>query len=246
MQTSCNAGKTIVIVLTLFIGKYSSPALAQDFQGMMQQNMQQQQALQAQMEASMRQSEMQMQHAMREYINQNRPALEQERQAYMQSTGATMSLEEYTHAKIMAEAARRNAAANPQPYSNPIFEQQKRNFQAGQQAYQARQQNFDQRNQAWAQGQQQIDNNNQAWMQGQRQIDSNNNRFVQQAIQGNQYYKNTETGEVAELPFAGSPGVYQNGEGSTWTSGTMGQFNQVGPQGMPQQMEEYEPEYYDE
>lgn len=234
------------VTTLLFSGVASSKAFAQDYNAMMQQNMQQQQALQAQMQAQMMQAERQLQGAMQEYIQQNRPALEMERQQYNQNSGSQMSLEEYARAKVMAEAARRNAAANPAPNSNPIFEQQQRSFQASQEAYRARQQGFDSRNQAWAQQQQQIDNNNQAWMQGQRQIDSNHNRFIQQGIQGNQYYRNTETGQVAELPFAGSQGVYQNGDGSTWTSGAMGQFNQVGPQGRPQQMEEYEPEYYDE
>ncbi len=94
--------------------------------------------------------------------------------------------------------------------------------------------------------QQQIDTNNQDWMQTQRQNDSNHNRFVQQGIQGNQYYRNSETGELAELPFAGDTGVYTNPNGSTWTSDSMGQYNQIGPRGNLQQMEVYEPQYYDE
>ena len=236
----------ITLAVTLLIAAPYSLTHADDYNAMMQQNWQQQQALQAQMQAQMQQTQMQYQSALRDYIQQNRPALEQEVQQYNANSGTQMSVEEYANAKITNEAARRQNAANSAPNSNPIFEQQKRQFEAGQKSYQARQQGFAAQNQQWMQGQQQIENNNQAWMQGQRRIDSDNNRFIQQNIQGNQYYRNTETGQVAELPFAGNPGAYQNGQGDTWNSGSMGQFNQVGPQGMPQQMEAYEPEYYDD
>jgi len=139
------------------------------------------------LQAQMAQTENKLQASIQEYIRQNRPRLEQEHQQYMQQTGMHMSLEQFVRGQIEAEAARRNAAAQPAP--NPIFEQQQRSFQASQQAHFARQQKFDNQNQAWSQNQQQIDNNNQAWAQGQRQIDSNHNRFIQQGIQGNQYYE---------------------------------------------------------
>ena len=216
---------------------------AQNIDQMMQQNQQQMMAFEQQMNARMAQSQAQFEVEMQRYIEQNRASLESEHQQYIQNTGAQISLQEYARAKVMEEAARRNNAANAQS-PNPIFAQQQQSFRASQEAYKARQQNFDNYNNNWAQGQQQIDQNNQNWMQNQREMDSQYNRFLQQGIQGNQYYRNTETGQVAELPFAGSPGIYQNGNGDTWNSGSMGQYNQIDPNGMRQEMEVYEPPYY--
>lgn len=223
----------------------NTPAQAQDYQAMMQQNMMQQQALQNQMMQQIQQAQRNAMQEEQKYIQQNRPQLEKEHQQFMQSTGMQMPLEAYVHNKIMEEAARRHNAANVNSGSNPMFEQQKRMFEAGQQAHQARQQNYAAQNQNWAQSQQQIEKNNQAWNQQQRQIDSSHSRFIQQGIQGNQYYKNSETGQVAELPFAGDTGVYQNND-NTWSSEAMGQFKQIDPNGNAQQMEAYEPEYYGE
>lgn len=217
---------------------------AQNFEQMMQYNMQQQAALEAQMNQQMMNTQANLDTSIQNYIQQDRANLEREHQQYVQSTGMQISLEQYVRNKVMQEATRRNAANAPSV--NPMFEQQKQMFEAGQQRYQASQQQFQQQNNNWAAGQQQIDANNQAWVQGQRQIDSNHNRFVQGAIQGNQYYRNTETGQVAELPFANSPGVYQNGNDDTWVSPSMGQYYQMNPQGMRQEMEAFEPEYYGE
>lgn len=220
-------------------------AMAQNYEAMMQQNMYNMQAAEMQMQQMMRDTEMKAMAAERQYIEQNRPQLEAEHRQFVQQTGMQVSLEQYVHNKIMEEAARRNNAMNAQAGSNPMFEQQKRMFEAGQKAHQARQQGFDAQNRNWAQGQQQIENNNQAWREQQRQIDSGNSRFIQQGIQGNQYYRNAETGDVAELPFAGGPGVYQ-GNDNTWISDKMGQYKQVDPNGMPQEMEEFQPQYFGE
>ncbi len=218
-----------------------SSASAQGYDPMMQQ-------LQAQMDASNRALEESMANVRRnaeaslsQYINENREQLDAERQ----QVAPQMTVEQYARAKIENEAARRQNALNAQNGgSNPMFEQQKRMFEAGQKAHFDRQKTFDTQNQNWAQGQQQIEMNNQAWAQGQRQQESGHNRFIQQGIQGNQFYRNTETGQVAELPFAGDPGQYGNGNGDTWNSPQMGQFYQNGPNGMPQEMEAYEPPSY--
>jgi len=218
---------------------------AQSLEQMMEMNRQAMAANEAQMNAHMAAAQQNAQASLQQYIQNNRPQLEAEHQQYMQTTGQQMSLEQYVTNKVQNEAARRMAAQNPSG-SNPMFEQQKRMFEQGQAAHQQRQAGYAAQNQNWAAGQQQIENNNQAWNQQQRQIDSDNSRFIQQGIQGNQYYRNSETGQVAEMPFAGDTGVYQNPSGDTWISGSMGQYDQVGPNGERQQMEAYEPEYYGE
>ena len=231
------------VAVSIFFASESSQA--QSLEQMMEMNRQAMAANEAQMQQHLMAMQQKAQAAEQQYLQENRPQLEAEHQQYMQMTGQQMTLEQYVHNKIVNEAARRNAAQNPSG-TNPMFEQQKRMFEQGQAAHQQRQQNYAIQNQNWAAGQQQIENNNQAWNQQQRQIDSDHSRFIQQGIQGNQYYRNTETGQVAEMPFAGDTGVYQNPSGDTWVSPSMGQYEQIGPNGERQQMEAYEPEYYGE
>lgn len=202
---------------------------AQDFYGQMNAIEQNMAALDAQMRQHMAETANRARQAQASYIEQNRPQLEREHQQFVQSTGQQISLEQYVEFKVSEEAARRMNAQNPTGY-NPIFEAQKRQFAAGQAAHQQRQATYDAQNNAW-------------WAQ-QQQNQRSHDRFIQQGIQGNQFYRNTETGQVAELPFAGDTGVYGNPSGDTWLSGQMGQFNQVGPNGELQEMEAYEPEDY--
>lgn len=230
-------------LLAAFVSAIPMVASAQYFDEMMQQNQMLMQQNEMQLQEHMRQGQIRAEASLQDYINQNRSKLEAETEQYNQNTGQGLSVEQYARAKVQEEAARR--MNTQQGGTNPMFEQQKRMFQQGQEAHQQRQQIFDTYNQNWQQGQNQIDANNQAWNQQQRQIDSNNNRFIQQGIQGNQYYRNSETGEVAELPFAGSPGVYGDPNGNTYVSPEMGQYRQIDPNGMPQQMEQYEPEFYE-
>ena len=229
-----------IIVVSNFV---SSAVIAQNLDQMMYQNQLNMQQNDQMMQGMMQNSQQQAESSLQQYISQNYSQLSAEAQQYNQNSGQNLSVEQYARAKIQEEAARRMNTA--QGGVNPIFEAQKRQFEAGQQAYRAQQNSFDTQNQNWRAGQNQIDTNNQAWNDQQRRIESDNNRFIQQGIQGNQYYRNSETGEVAELPFAGSPGVYGDTSGNTWVSPEMGQYNQIGPNGVPQQMESYEPGFYE-
>lgn len=225
----------LLIVTQLSISVVS----AQSLDEMMYQNQMNLQQNEQAMNALMQNTQMQAEASLQEYINSNRSQLAAEAQQYNQNSGQNLSVEQYARAKIQEEAARRMNAA--QGGTNPMFEQQKQMFEAGQRAHQARQDSFQAYNQNWQNNQNQIEAGNQAWNNQQNSIDHGNSLFIQQGIQGNQYYRNSETGEVAELPFAGNPGVYGDPNGNTWVSPQMGQFNQIGPNGERQEMEEYNP-----
>jgi len=240
----CGTTKFIAIFCIVIAGwSKVSPVAAQNIDQMIyqnQMNMQQNdQMLNGMLADAQRRAEFELQ----SYINSNRAQLTAETQQYNQMNGQNLSVEMYARAKVQEAAARNMNAA--QGGTNPMFEQQKQMFESGQRAHQARQNAADANMQNWYAGQNQIEAGNQAWNNQQRSIDSDNNRFIQQGIQGNQYYRNTETGEVAELPFAGDTGVYGDSSGNTWVSPQMGQYNQIGPNGMPQQMEGFDPDYYE-
>lgn len=245
-----NFSRTAAMITWALISSATN-SLAQDYSATLQQQMQYNQQL-------MQQNEMRMQQAMQEtdrkrraalqtYIAQNRSTLERETERYNSSTGQNLSVEQYAENSIREQAAanlNRQQAGN----GNPMFQQQQEMFRRGQEAYQQRQQGFAAQNQMWQQQQNQIDSGNQAWMDQQRQKDVQQDIYVQQGIYGNQNYRNQETGEVAELPFANEPGLYQDNNGNSWVgSDRMGEYQQVTPDGRFQEMEAIpNEEYYDE
>ena len=216
---------------------------AQNIDQMIYQNQLNMQQNDQMMQGLMQNSQAQAEATLQTYIDSNRQQLAAEAQRYNQQTGQYLTVEQYARMKVQESAAQQ--MNQQQGATNPMFEQQKQMFEAGQRAHQGRQQANAAYNQNWQAGQNQIEANNQFWNEQQRGIESGNNQFIQQGIQGNQYYRNSETGEVAELPFAGGPGVYGDPNGNTWVSPEMGQYNQVGPNGVPQQMEAFDPDYYE-
>ncbi len=206
---------------------------AQDYQQQMDMLNQQMQQSDMQMQQIMRQTQMQAQAQLQELIRNPSPQLVAAHQQYVQRSGHQISFPEFVDNWVKEQAAAR-MNANPGPSAG--FRAQEEMFRRGQERYKASQQRIDGQNEAWRAGQQAIDSGNQAWMNNQQRGDVNHGLYVQGAIQGNQYYRNSETGEVAELPYANSPGVYQNND-NTWNSPSMGVYNQVTPDGAMQRMD---------
>jgi hypothetical protein len=239
-----SAGNAIIGAAVMFAVS-ASPAIAQDYiQQQMNALNQQMQESDMRLQNLMRQGQMNAEAALHDYVEKNRPELEQKTQAYNQATGQQLTVYQYTDMVAKEEAARRMNAQNPGP--SDMFRQQQEMFRRGQEAHFQRQENYKAQNNAWQSQQQAIENNNRAWMDGQDRQQYGHDRFIQQGIQGNQYYRNSETGEVAELPFAGDTGVYTHPDGQEWVSGSMGEFHQVTPDGTLQEMQPYDPPYGEE
>ncbi len=98
-------GKVVAIVALCVwaLLQFDATASAQNYDAMMQQNMERMRALDAQLNDQLRETQARQQAEEAKYLAQNRPALEQEHLQYMQATGMRMSLEEYVHSKIMNE-----------------------------------------------------------------------------------------------------------------------------------------------
>jgi len=209
---------TLVLVLTLT----PQTVRAQDLNSLAQQNMAFDAQMGAQLNGMMMQNQMQQQRMMQSYIQQNGPQLQMEYQNYIRQTGMQIPFEQFVYSHIMTQGGR-----NP----GPALQQQQDNFRALQDANRTVQQGYESYNQGWTANQQRLDNSFQ--------------RYGQQAIQGNQYYRNSETGEVTELPYGGQQGVYQNNQG-TWANDSMGQYHQIDPQGYQQRMDQVDPGDFDE
>jgi hypothetical protein len=200
---------SVCVVLALGFGA----ARAQGYIGSAQQNMQFDQQFNQQLQARMMQNQMAQRQLLQNYIRTYGPQLQAGYQQYVRQPGARMTFEQYAYWSMTTMGG-----ANP----GPALEQQQRNFQAMQNANRTVQQGYQDYNQGWQQNQQRLDNSF--------------NRYDQQAVRGNQYYRNSETGQVTELPYGAQPGVYQNNQG-TWAAGPDGQYHQVDPQGYRQRMD---------
>ena len=190
--------------------------MAQDLGTLAQQNMAFDQQFNAQLGGLMQQNQMQQQQMMQNYIQQNGPQLRQQYQQFVQSTGMQIPFEQFVYSHIITAGG-----TNPAP----ALQQQQQNFQALQNANKTVQQGYDSYNQGWA--------NNQ---QAQSQIFDRNS----QAMRGNAYYHNPQTGETHELPYGAPPGVYGNNQ-NTFTNDNYGQYRQVDPQGYQQDLQYADP-----
>jgi hypothetical protein len=188
---------------------------AQDLGALAQQNMQFDQQFNQQLQGMMMQNQMQQQQLLQSYITQGGPQLRQEYQRYQQQTGMQIPFEQFAYSHMMTMGGK-----NP----SPALQQQQQNFQALQDANRSVQQGYQDYNQGWSNSQQQLSNSF--------------NRYDQQAVRGQANYRNPQTGEITELPYAAQPGVYQNNQG-TWAADPYGQYHQIDPQGYPQQMNPY-------
>lgn len=183
------------------------------WQGLAQQNQQFDQQFNQQLQAQMTQNQMGQQQLLQNYINAYRPQLTTAYQQYVAQNGPTMTFEQFAYWSLTTMGG-----TNP----GPALQQQQRNFQAQQD-----------NNATVQQGNQDY---NQGWQQNQDQLSRGFNQYDQQAVQGNQYYRNSVTGQGTELPYGGQPGVYQNNQG-TWAADPNGQYHQIDPQGYSQQMD---------
>lgn len=188
------------------------------YPNMYQQNMDFDQRMNAQLQAMQQQNQMAQRQMMQSYVQQNGPQLQMEYQNYVRSTGQQISFEQFVQWHILTQGGR-------DPGNAMRLQQQQ--FQANQQANRTVQQGYNSYNQGWQQNQQVMGNTM--------------NRYSQQAIQGNQYYRNPQTGEQVELPYGGQPGAYQNSQGN-YLRDQQGNFHQVDPQGYTQELEESDSE----
>ena len=201
---------SFVVCLVLTIGA------AAHAQSMAQRNLQFDQQFNANLQARMRQNQASQQQLLQRYIATYRPQLTAGYQQYVRQNGPRMTFQQYAQWSM--------TTMNGTNYG-PALAQQQRNFQAMQQNHQTVQQGYEDYNRGWQQNQQRLDNTY--------------NRYDQQAIRGNQYYRNSETGKVTELPYGAQPGVYQNNQG-TFAADPNGQYHQIDPQGYRQRMDPVE------
>ena len=197
----------------------AAPVAAQDLSAIMQQNMAFDQQFNQQLQSMQMQNQMQMQQLLQHYIHQHGPQLQQEYAQFIQSTGMQLSFEQFAYNHMATQGGR-----NP----GPALAQQRRNFQASQDANRTVQEGYDSYNQGWHTNSQSMDNMN--------------DRYSREAIQGNQYYQNSVTGEVTELQYGAPAGVYENNQG-TYISTPNGEYEQVDPLGYGQRMEVMDPRY---
>lgn len=197
----------------------AAPAAAQDLSAIMQQNMAFDQQTNQQLQSMQMQNQMQMQQLLQNYIQQLGPQLQQEYTQFIQSTGMQISFEQYAYNHMATQGGR-----NP----GPALAQQRRNFQALQDANRTVQEGYDSYNQGWHANSQTMDNMN--------------DRYSREAIQGNQYYQNSVTGEVTELQYGAPAGVYENNQG-TYITTPSGDYEQVDPLGYRQRLEVIDPNY---
>ncbi|HLI81518.1 MAG TPA: hypothetical protein VKV03_16130 [Candidatus Binataceae bacterium] len=184
--------------------------------GMAQQNAQFDQQFNAQLRARMMQNQASQQQLLQRYINTYRPQLVAGYQQYVARNGPRMTFEQYAYWSMTTMGGTNYG---------PALAQQQRNFQAMQQNHQAVQQGFQ--------------DYNGGWQKNQDSLSNTYNRYDQQGVRGYQYYRNSETGQVTELPYDAQPGVYQNNEG-TWAADPNGQYHQIDPQGYKQRMDPVE------
>jgi len=184
---------------------------------MMQQNMDFDAQMNAQLQAMQQQNQQAQQNLIQGYIQQNGAQLQADYQQYVQMTGQQIPFEQFVYSHIMTQGGR-----NP----GPALEAQRQQFEGLQNAHRTVTEGYNDYNQGYWQNQQRLDNAAQ--------------RYDQQAIQGNQYYRNPQTGETVELPYAAQEGYYQGPQGN-YVADPMGNYNQVNPQGYQQQLEQFDP-----
>jgi len=206
----------------IFLGVYSAPLQAQDLGDIAQQNMAFDQQFNNQLQGLMQQNQMQQQQMVQGYIQSNGPQLRQEYQQFLQSTGMQISFEQFVYSHIATQGGR-----NP----GPALQQQQNNFRVQQENNRTVQQGYNDYNQAWTNNQQVLGNAMQ--------------RYDQQAIQGNAYYNNPQTGETVELPYGGNGQAYQGQNGNNYYADPNGQYRQYDSQGYGQDLNLADP-YDDE
>lgn len=183
----------------------------------MQQNMDFDARMNSQLQAMQQQNQQGMQNLIQGYIQSNGPQLRADYQQYVQATGQQIPFEQFVYMHIMTQGGR-----NP----GPALEAQRQQFEGLQNAHRT----VTEGNNSY---------NNGYW-QNQQRLDGAAQRYDQQAIQGNQYYRNPQTGETVELPYAAQEGMYQGPQGN-YMADQMGNYHQVDPQGYQQQLEQYNP-----
>ena len=202
---------------TLLLGVLLAPIFAIAQPDIMQQNMNFDAQMNSQLQAMQQQNQQGMQNLVQNYIQQNGPQLQADYQQYVQMTGQQIPFEQFVYYHIMTQGGR-----NP----GPGLEAQRQQFEGLQNAHRTQTEGFNSYNQGYWQNQQRLDNAAQ--------------RYDQQAIQGNQYYRNPQSGETVELPYAAQEGFYQGPQGN-YVADPMGNYNQIDPQGYQQQLEQYNP-----
>ena len=165
------------------------------------------QQMAATLQTQVQQNQMAQQQLMQAYLQQHGPQLQQAYQQYIQATGQDIPFETFMYNYMLTAGG-----TNP----GPALQQQQRNFQAIQDANRTVQQGYDSYNQGWSANQQTTREALQ--------------RYDQQAIRGNAYYGNPQTGDVYELPSGVSSGVYDNHQ-NTFYNDPNGQYYQMDPQG---------------
>mgnify|MGYP001810044988 CR=1 FL=1 len=189
-------------------------SIGQDMNSMAAANAAFDQQQNATLQYQMQQLQQARQQLRQSFIQQHGPQLQQEYQQFIQSTGYQIPFETFVD-NYMATAG----GTNP----GPALQQQQRNFQALQDANRSLQQGYDSYNQGWRDNQQRMDNAFQ--------------RYDQQAIRGNAYYGNPQTGNVYELPYGGSTGVYGSPGGTIYTDQS-GNYQETDPQGYGTQLQQ--------
>lgn len=203
-----------VVSWAVGVGASSPLVSAQDLNSIAAANAAFDQQMAAQLQAQMQQNQMAQQQLMQAYIQQNGPQLQQEYQQFIQTTGYQIPFETFAYNHLATAGG-----TNP----GPALQQQQRNFQALQEANRTVQQGYDSYNQGWS-------NNQQTTSEALQ-------RYDQQAIRGNAYYGNPQTGEVSELPYGGAPGIYDTNQ-NTFYNDPSGNYYQMAPQGYGTPLEE--------
>ena len=213
-STQTNSYRVAIVAVYIILAMTSAAHAQPD---MMQQNMDFDARMNAQLQGMQQQNQQGMQNLIQNYIQQNGPQLQADYQQYVQATGQQIPFEQFVYSHIMTQGGR-----NP----GPALEAQRQQFEGLQNAHRTVTEGYNDYNQGYWQNQQRQDNAAQ--------------RYGQQAIQGNQYYRNPQTGETVELPYAGEEGLYQGPQGN-YAADPMGNYHQVDPQGYRQQLEQFDP-----
>ncbi len=200
----------LFLFTTLFI---SQPASAQDLSTLAQQNMAFDNQFFGQLQGMQMQNQLAQQQLMQGYIAQNGPQLQAEYRQFVSSTGMQIPFEQFVYSHIMTQGGR-----NP----GPALQQQQQNFRALQDANRTVQQGYDSYNSGYYANQQ-------------RQSQALS-RYSNEAIGGNAYYNNPQTGETYNLPYGSSPGYYSDNQ-NTFRGNAGGGYNQVDPQGYEQELD---------
>jgi len=201
----------------------AAAAQPMDLGSLAQQNMAFDQQFFGHLQGMQAQNQMAQQQLMQNYIAQNGPRLQAEYQQYVASTGMQVSFQQFVYSHMMTQGGR-----NP----GPALQQQQQNFRALQEANRTVQQGYDSYNQGY-------------WANQQTQSNIYN-RYSNEAIGGNSYYNNPQTGETYNLPYGSNQGGYYSDNQNTFRGNSSGGYNQVDPQGYEQELNQGYGGYDDE